>query len=98
MMRRLIISSCALMLVAVCIHGAYSPATTNGWFITTGRVAGLGGSLFRTDLWLFNPDDAATVTLTLVFHPAVGNGQSAAASISSSPVTLAPSLHTIWLG
>jgi hypothetical protein len=69
---------------------AYSPSTTNGWFITSGRVAGLGGALFRTDVWLFNPDEAATVTATLVFHPAVTSGQLAGSPVSSDPITLGP--------
>jgi hypothetical protein len=69
---------------------AYSPSTTNGWLITSGRVAGVGGSLFRTDVWLFNPDETATATATLVFHPAVGSGQAAPAEVSSEPITIAP--------
>ena len=47
-----------------------------------GRVAGAGGALFRTDVWLFNPDEAATATATLVFHPAVTSGQAAPAARS----------------
>ncbi|MDQ5870706.1 MAG: hypothetical protein M3547_00670 [Acidobacteriota bacterium] len=78
-----------LVLTSQPAHGAYSPATTNGWFITAGRVQGQFGALFRTDLWLFNPDSAAAVTLTLTFHPAVADGASAAAPISSTPITLA---------
>jgi len=89
-MRRTLIAASALLLAASSARAAYSPATTNGWLITAGRVAGVGGSLFRTDVWLFNPDDAATVTATLVFHPAVTNGQPAAAPVSSSPLVLAP--------
>src|SRR5207248_8732787 len=68
---------------------AYSPATTNGWFITSGRVAGLGGALFRTDVWLFNPDDVASVSLMLVFHATVTSGGAAVAPIASGPLTLA---------
>lgn len=90
MKRRLSVLAFALMLSAVCALAAYSPATTSGWFITSGRVAGQGGALFRTDIWLFNPDDSATVTLTLLFHPAVDSGQAAAGPISSSPIALAP--------
>lgn len=70
-------------------EGAYSPATTSGWFITAGRVQGQFGALFRTDLWLFNPDSSAAVTLTLTFHPAVADGAAPAAPISSTPITLA---------
>jgi len=89
MTRRLAVSVFLLLLASRAL-AAYSPATTNGWFITTGRVAGLGGALFRTDVWLFNPDDGATVTVTLVFHPAVTSGGADAAPLSSSPLILAP--------
>ena len=78
-----------LLLASAPARGAYSPATTSGWFITAGRVQGQFGALFRTDLWLFNPDSAAAVTLTLTFHPAVGDGAPAAAPILSAPITLA---------
>ena len=70
-------------------RAAYSPATTSGWFITAGRVQGQFGALFRTDLWLFNPDSASAVTLTLTFHPAVADGAPPASPISSTPITLA---------
>lgn len=70
-------------------RAAYSPATSSGWFITAGRVQGQFGALFRTDLWLFNPDSAAAVTVTLTFHPAVGDGAPAGTPISSAPITLA---------
>src|SRR5215471_13318000 len=89
LMRRTLIAASAFLLAASFARAAYSPATTNGWLITAGRVAGVGGSLFRTDVWLFNPDDAASVTLTLVLHPAVTNGAPASASISSAPIVLA---------
>ncbi|HEX4440707.1 MAG TPA: hypothetical protein VH854_11595 [Thermoanaerobaculia bacterium] len=89
-MRRVLIAASAVLLLASSARAAYSPATTNGWLITSGRVAGVGGSLFRTDVWLFNPDVSATVTATLVFHPAVSTGQPAAAPVSSAPITLAP--------
>ncbi|HEY1249581.1 MAG TPA: hypothetical protein VGH97_00235 [Thermoanaerobaculia bacterium] len=69
-------------------QAAYSPATTNGWFITTGHV--LGGGLFQTDIWLFNPDASADVTVTLVFHESVSSGGAAKPPVSSSPITLAP--------
>jgi hypothetical protein len=69
---------------------AYSPATTNGWFIVAGRVAGFDGAQFRTDIWLFNPDDQNNATATLVFHPQVQSGAAAASAISSSPMTFAP--------
>lgn len=92
MNRRLALAASAalLLLVSFPARAAYSPASTHGWFITAGRVAGVGGSLFRTDLWLFNPDAAATATVTLVFHPAVTSGQAAGAAISSAPITLGP--------
>lgn len=80
----------ALLLVASSTRAAYSPATTAGWFITAGRVQGQFGALFRTDLWLFNPDSSASVTLTLTFHPAVGDGAPAAPPINSAPIVLAP--------
>jgi hypothetical protein len=88
--RAVLAASVALFLVFVSsARAAYSPATTNGWFITSGRVLS-GTSLFRTDIWLFNPDAATTVTVTLVFHPAVASGQSAGASVSSDPIVLNP--------
>jgi hypothetical protein len=77
------------LLVASLARGAYSPATTSGWFIVTGRVTGFGGAQFRTDVWLFNPDPQATAVVTLLFHPQVANGGGAAAPISSAPITLA---------
>jgi hypothetical protein len=80
----------ALLFVAASALAAYSPATTAGWFITAGRVQGQSGALFRTDLWLFNPDSSANVTATLTLHPAVGDGAAPAAPVSSSPITLAP--------
>ncbi len=58
--------------------------------MTAGRVAGVGGALFRTDVWLFNPDAASTATVTLIFHPAVTSGQAAGAAVTSDPITLAP--------
>lgn len=79
-----------LLFVAASARAAFSPATTAGWFITAGRVQGQFGALFRTDLWLFNPDSSASVTATLTLHPAVGDGAAAAAPVSSSPITLAP--------
>lgn len=89
--RLLVITGLAVLLLFASppAHAAYSPATTSGWFITAGRVQGQFGALFRTDLWLFNPDSAAAVTLTLTFHPAVADGGSPAAPISSTPITLA---------
>jgi len=80
----------ALFLATSPARAAYSPATTTGWFITAGRVQGQFNALFRTDLWLFNPDSSTSVTLTLTLHPAVGNGAPPAAPINSSPITLAP--------
>jgi hypothetical protein len=79
-----------LLLSAASAHGFYSPATTAGWFITAGRVQGQFDSLFRTDLWLFNPDSASAVTVTLTLHPAVADGAPPATPVSSAPITLAP--------
>src|SRR5262245_31693668 len=89
-MHRRLAAATLLILAAPFARAAYSPATANGWFITAGRVAGLGGALFRTDIWLFNPDDSATASVTLVLHPAVSTGQSAAAPVTSDPIVLAP--------
>ena len=80
----------ALLLCSASARAFYSPATTSGWFITAGRVQGQFESLFRTDVWLFNPDTAATVTVTLTLDPAVGDGAAPAAPVSSAPITLAP--------
>jgi hypothetical protein len=79
-----------LLFVASSATAAYSPATTTGWFITAGRVQGQFDALFRTDLWLFNPDSSTSVTLTLTLHPAVANGSPAATPVSSAPIILAP--------
>ena len=79
-----------LLLCAGSAQAFYSPATAAGWFVTTGRVQGQFDSLFRTDLWLFNPDSVANVTVTLTLHPAVGDGAPPAMPVSSSPITLAP--------
>jgi hypothetical protein len=79
-----------LLLTAASAQAFYSPATTAGWFITAGRMQGQFDSLFRTDLWLFNPDSAATVTVTLTLHPAVADGAPPSTPVGSSPITLAP--------
>jgi hypothetical protein len=78
-----------LLLSASLAEAAYSPATANGWFITSGRVQGQFNTLFRTDLWLFNPDSSASVTVTLTLYPAVADGAPPAAPVTSSPITLA---------
>ena len=80
----------ALLLCAASAKAIYSPATTAGWFITAGRVQGQFDALFRTDVWLFNPDTVANVTLTLTLHPAVADGAPPATPVSSAPITLAP--------
>src|SRR6478672_151065 len=77
-----------LLLVAGAAEAAYSPSTTNGWFIVVGRVTGFGGAQFRTDIWLMNPDSQNTAVVTLVFHPQVASGGGAAAPISSAPISL----------
>jgi hypothetical protein len=89
-MHRRLAAAALLLLAAPFARAAYSPATADGWSTTAGRVAGLGGALFRTDVWLFNPDDSATATVTLVLHPAVSTGQAAAAPVASDPIVLAP--------
>ncbi len=91
MNRRLLVAFTATLMFVLALpaRAVYSPSTDNGWFITAGRVAGVGGALFRTDIWLFNPNEAAVVTVTLVFHPAVTSGQAALVPVSSSPITLA---------
>jgi hypothetical protein len=78
-----------LLLSASLAQAAYSPATANGWFITSGRVQGQFNTLFRTDLWLFNPASSASVTVTLTLYPAVADGAPPAAPVTSSPITLA---------
>jgi hypothetical protein len=78
-----------LLLLASLAQAAYSPATANGWFITSGRVQGQFSTLFRTDLWLFNPDSSASVTVTLTLYPAVADGAPPATPVTSSPITLA---------
>ena len=65
-------SAVVLFLLAAAAQAAYSPATTGGWFIVVGRVAGFAGAQFRTDAWFFNPDAVNSATLTLVFHGQVG--------------------------
>jgi hypothetical protein len=86
----------ALLAFAMCVLGApaavaaYSPATTNGWFIVAGRVSGFGGAQFRTDIWLFNPDTGNNATATLIFHPQVQSGGAAPPPISSAPMAFAP--------
>jgi hypothetical protein len=92
MSRRLLATAslAALVLLSASLaQAAYSPATANGWFITSGRVQGQFNTLFRTDLWLFNPDSSASVTVTLTLYPAVADGAPSAAPVTSSPITLA---------
>jgi hypothetical protein len=89
-MHRRILAAVLVLLAAAFARAAYSPATTNGWLVTAGRVAGVGGALFRTDVWLFNPDSSAPATVTLVFHPSVSSGEPAAAEVSSDPIVLGP--------
>jgi hypothetical protein len=87
---RALAAAALFLLVASSARAAYSPATTSGWFIVAGRVPGVGGAQFRTDIWLFNPDGSQNAVVTLIFHGQVSNGGGAPASISSAPVTLAP--------
>jgi hypothetical protein len=86
-----------LWLASSVARAAYSPATTSGWFIVAGRVIGVGGAQFRTDIWLFNPDSAAIATVTLIFHPQAASGATAPAPISSTAITLA-ARETKYLG
>ena len=89
MSRRVVFLAGFLALVsAASARAAYSPATTNGWFITSGHVPS-GNTLFQTDIWLFNPDSSNDVTVTLVFHPSVTSGAPAGTAISSDPIVLA---------
>lgn len=90
LLRAPVLAAIGALLAAAAAQAAYSPATTSGWFIVAGRTAGFGGAQFRTDVWLFNPDTAANATATLIFHPQVGSGASAASPISSAPIILAP--------
>lgn len=79
-----------LLLAAPAAQAAYSPAATNGFFIFAGRVAGQSGSLFRTDVWLFNPDTSANAVVTLTFREQVASGGGASPAINSAPIVLAP--------
>lgn len=83
MNRRILAAAAALALFAFArpAQAAYSAATTNGWFTTSGRTA---GGATRTDLWLFNPDLTGLASVTLKFHPAVGSGSPAGATISAT--------------
>jgi hypothetical protein len=85
---RVLAAAAALLASAPAARAAYSPATTNGWFIVVGRVVGLGGAQFRTDVWLFNPDPINFATVTLTFHPQAADGAPAPAPIASAPITL----------
>ncbi|HEX9303392.1 MAG TPA: hypothetical protein VGA31_02975 [Thermoanaerobaculia bacterium] len=92
MSRRLLATASLAVLLLVpasLAQAAYSPATANGWFITSGRVQGQFNTLFRTDLWLFNPDSSASVTVTLTLYPAIADGAPPATPVNSSPITLA---------
>jgi hypothetical protein len=90
MNRRILAAAAALALFAFArpAQAAYSPATSNGWFTTAGRTTG-GAS--RSDVWLFNPDTITGnfVTVTLIFHPAVGSGAAQGAPVASSLIILA---------
>ena len=90
MMRRLRAAAAALVLALLASAmaaetTAFSPASTNGWFTLAGRTA---GGAAHSDVWLFNPDPVSTVTLTLVFHPAVTNGGAQFPPVTSSIVVL----------
>ena len=87
---RAAVPSILLFLASSAVFAAYSPSTTSGWFPVVGRVTGVGGAQFRSDVWVFNPDSQNLATFTFIFHPQVANGAAAPAPISSSPITLAP--------
>jgi len=82
--------SLALLLSSPAARAESSAAATNGFFIFAGRVAGQAGSLFRTDVWLFNPETTANATVTLVFREQVASGGGASGPVSSSPIVLGP--------
>ena len=89
-MRRLRAAGIALVLVVVgsslrADTAAYSPAAANGWFALAGRTA---GGVAHSDVWLFNPNTSTTVTLTLVFHPAVTNGGAQLPPVTSGLIVL----------
>jgi hypothetical protein len=75
----------ALLVCAGPARAAYSPATTNGWFVTAGRTT---GGATHTDLWLFNPDLTGLASVTLVFHPAVSSGGLGGTPVSSTVIIL----------
>jgi hypothetical protein len=91
-MKRRILAALAAALVFGLLAGpaksevaAYSPASTNGWFTVAGRTT---GGATHSDLWLFNPDAASTVSATLIFHPAVTSGGAQFPPVTSSIVVL----------
>ncbi len=84
------LAACVLFVLASTAQGAYSPASTNGWFPIAGRGPAPGNAQVRTDVWLFNPDASAQAHVTLVFHPAVASGAPAAAAVTSAPIVLFP--------
>lgn len=90
MKSRILAAAAALALLAFArpARAAYSAATLNGWFTTAGRTAE-GAS--HSDVWLFNPDTNTGnfVTVTLIFHPAVGSGAPQGLPVSSSLIILA---------
>ncbi len=87
---RLLAVLVVLLAAAPAARAAYSPSTTNGWFVVVGRVVGFGGAQFRSDVWLFNPDTAQSAVVTLIFHPQVAAGAAPPAPLQSAPITLAP--------
>ncbi|MDQ2870881.1 MAG: hypothetical protein M3S32_09075, partial [Acidobacteriota bacterium] len=70
-------------------QGAYSPASTNGWFPIAGRGPAAGNAQIRTDIWLFNPDPSAQAHVTLVFHPALPPAPGGPA-VTAAPIVLFP--------
>ncbi|MDQ6891186.1 MAG: hypothetical protein M3167_00695 [Acidobacteriota bacterium] len=92
-MRSARLAAVALALVVLApasAWGAYSPASTNGWFPIVGRAPGPSNAQNRTDLWLFNPDASANATVTLTFHPSAASGAPAGAAVNSVPIVLFP--------
>lgn len=65
-------------------------STTNGWFAFVGHIAGVGQSLFRTDLWLFNADPTNSTIATLILHTQAGADISKAVSIGPKETKFFP--------
>ncbi|MEO8189643.1 MAG: hypothetical protein ABI682_04825 [Acidobacteriota bacterium] len=84
-----LVLSVLFLLTAPAARGAYSPASTNGWFPIAGRAPAAGNAQIRTDVWLFNPDPVAQAHVTLVFHPALPPAP-AGPAVTGAPIVLFP--------